>query len=90
VRSGIIQVDGGSGNDTVFSKVQIVHCLINNLFDLLPVAAPLYKLVDVLKVIVVNRSNTAIERDCSPRDDTPRRSVSRHGRFAQDLLRLPQ
>ncbi len=37
-----------SGNDTIFSKVQIVHRLIDNLFYLLPVAAPLYKLVDVL------------------------------------------
>jgi hypothetical protein len=75
VRRGIIQVHGGSGNDTVFSKIQIVHCLINNLLDLLPVAAPLYELVDVLKVSVVNRSDTSIERDCSPRDDTPRRNV---------------
>lgn len=37
-----------SGDDTVFSKVQIVHRLIDNLFDPFPVAAPLYKLVNVL------------------------------------------
>lgn len=37
-----------SSNDTVLSKVQIVHRLIDNLFDPFPVAAPLYKLVNVL------------------------------------------
>lgn len=86
----MIQADGGSGNDTVFSKVQIVHCLINNLLDLLPVAAPLYELVDVLEVSFVNRSDTSIECGCLPRDDTHRHNVSRHGRFAQGLWRLPR
>jgi hypothetical protein len=37
-----------SGDDTIFSKVQIVHRLIDNLFDHFPVAAPLYELVNVL------------------------------------------
>lgn len=90
VRRGMIQADGGSGNNTVFSKVQIVHCLINNLLDLLPVAAPLYELVDVLEVSIVNRSNTYIERGCLPRGDTHRHNVSRHGRFARGLWRLPR
>ena len=38
----------GSGDNTVFSKVQVVHRLINDFLDLLPVAAPLYELVNVL------------------------------------------
>ena len=38
----------GSCDDTVLSKVQIVHRLINHLFYFLPVAAPLYELVNVL------------------------------------------
>lgn len=37
-----------SRDDTIFSKVQIVHRLIDNLFDPFPVAAPLYELVNVL------------------------------------------
>ena len=37
-----------SGDDTIFPKVQIVHRLIDNLFDPFPVAAPLYELVNVL------------------------------------------
>jgi hypothetical protein len=37
-----------SGDDTILSKVQIVHRLIDNLFDPFPVAAPLYELVNVL------------------------------------------
>jgi hypothetical protein len=43
-----IIIPGKSGDDTIFSKVQIVHRLINNFLDLFPVAAPLYELVNVL------------------------------------------
>jgi hypothetical protein len=39
---------GSSGDDTVFSKIQIVHRLINNFLNLFPVAPSLYKLVYVL------------------------------------------
>jgi hypothetical protein len=45
---GSVFIPAMSGDDTVFSKVQIVHRLIDNLFDPFPVAAPLYKLVNVL------------------------------------------
>lgn len=38
-----------SSNDAILSKVQIVHRLIDNFFDPFPVAAPLYKLVNVLR-----------------------------------------
>jgi hypothetical protein len=41
-------IPGMSGDDTVFSKVQIVHGFINNFFNLLPVAPPLYEFVNVL------------------------------------------
>jgi hypothetical protein len=38
----------GSGDNTVFSKVQVVHRLINDFLDFFPVAAPLYELVNIL------------------------------------------
>jgi len=47
-REGSVFIPAMSGDDTVFSKVQIVHRLIDNLFDPFPVAAPLYELVNVL------------------------------------------
>jgi hypothetical protein len=43
---------GGSDDDTIFFKIQIVHCLINNFLNLFPVAAPLYELIYVLPVEV--------------------------------------
>jgi hypothetical protein len=46
-KDGVV-IPAMSGNDTILSKVQIVHRLIDNLFDPFPVAAPLYKLVNVL------------------------------------------
>lgn len=46
VRTVVIWVS--SGDDTVFSKIQIVHRLINNFLNLFPVATPLYELVYVL------------------------------------------
>jgi hypothetical protein len=38
----------GSGDNTVFSEVQVVHRLIDHFLDFFPVAAPLYELVNVL------------------------------------------
>ena len=51
IRARVIPFAGtveGSCDDAVLSKVQIVHRLINYLFYFLPVAAPLYELVNVL------------------------------------------
>jgi hypothetical protein len=50
IRARLIPFPGtvGSCDDAVLSKVQIVHRLINYLFYFLPVAAPLYELVNVL------------------------------------------
>jgi hypothetical protein len=45
---GSVFIPAMSGDDTVFSKVQIVHRLVDYLFDPFPVAAPLYELVNVL------------------------------------------
>lgn len=45
---GVIHSLAMSGDDTILSKVQIVHRLIDDLFDPFPVAAPLYELVNVL------------------------------------------
>ena len=38
----------GSGDNTVFSEVQVVHRLINHFLDFFPVAASLYEFVNVL------------------------------------------
>jgi hypothetical protein len=46
-----------SGDDTVLSKVQIVHRLINNLLYFLPIAPPLYELVNVLPPVGVGMMN---------------------------------
>ena len=82
-----------SADDTVFSKVQIVHRLIDNLFDLFPVAAPLYELVYILpsrRMCSLSRSSTTLDRISSPPVDMHHRNELRHGRFARGPLRLPQ
>jgi hypothetical protein len=50
--SVMIVVILGLGDDTVFSKIKIIHCLVNNFLNLFPVATPLYELIYVLPVKV--------------------------------------
>jgi len=79
-----------SGDDTVLSKVQIVHRLIDNLFDPFPVATSLYKLVNVLRKQMRFASRIKYHCISSPPVDMHRRNGLRHGRFAPGPLRLPQ
>jgi hypothetical protein len=84
-----------SRDDTIFSKVQIVHRLIDNLFDPFPVAAPLYELVNVLprRRICFVMSHIKVPRQnriSSPPVDMHHRNGLRHGRFARGPLRLPR
>jgi hypothetical protein len=93
-RGGVF-IPANSGNDTIFSKVQIVHRLIDNLFNSFPIAAPLYELVNVLprKRMCFFVSHIKYPRQISissPPVDMHHRNGLRHGRFARGPLRLPR
>jgi hypothetical protein len=96
VRAGLIFFLVGSGDDTVFSKVQIVHCLIDNFLDFFPVTAPLYEFVNVLPACACVRVWVGVRRQSScrgppsnvigsPRADMLLHNALRHGRSARGL-----